>query len=165
MRWFATAGLRRAPAIGPALSALSPSLAAVALASAPKSATGGHLRPFAASQALALGNHFEAESAGDRRHLDKLHFHLVAEAIALAGSGTDHGVPRLVEDEELRAQRAHRHEAVGAGIVKFHEQAGARDAGDAPVEGRADAVGKPMRNEPVDRVAFGRHGPALRGRN
>ena len=34
-----------------------------------------------------------------------------------------------------------------------------------PVEGRADAVGKVMGDEPVDGLAFRRHGAALGGRD
>ena len=57
--------------------------------------------------------------------------------------------------------RARRHEAVGAGIVELDEQAGAGDAGNAALEGRADAVGEEMRDQPVDGLALGRHGAAL----
>ncbi len=45
--------------------------------------------------------------------------------------------------------------------LQFHEQAGAVHAGDAAVEGRADAVGEEMRDQPVVGLAFGQHGAPL----
>ena len=63
------------------------------------------------------------------------------------------------------AEGARRDEAVGAGLVELHEQAGARDAADAALEDRADAVGEEMRDQPVDRLALGLHGAPLGGRD
>ena len=45
----------------------------------------------------------------------------------------------------------------------FDEQAGAGDAGNAAVEGRADAVGEEMRDQPVGGLALGLHGAPLGG--
>ena len=67
----------------------------------------------------------------------------------------------LVVAEIFVADGARRHEAVGAGLVQFHEQAGAVHAGDAAVEGGADAVGEKMRDQPVVGFAFRQHGAAL----
>ena len=72
---------------------------------------------------------------------------------------------RLVVAEIFVADGARRDEAVGAGLVELDEQAGARDAGDAAFEGRADAVGEEMRDQPVDGLALGLHGAALGGRD
>ena len=69
--------------------------------------------------------------------------------------------PALVMAEIFVADGARRHEAVGAGLVQLHEQAGAGDAGDAAVEGGADAVGEKMRDQPVVGFALGQHGAAL----
>ncbi len=63
------------------------------------------------------------------------------------------------------ADGARRHEAVGAGFVQFHEQAGAVHAGDAAVESGADAVGQKMRDQPIVGFAFGQHGAPLGRRN
>ncbi len=70
---------------------------------------------------------------------------------------------RLVVAEIFVADGARRHEAVGAGVVELHEQAGAGDAGDAALEGGADAVGEEMRDQPVVGLALGHHGAALGG--
>ena len=48
---------------------------------------------------------------------------------------------------------------------QLHEQAGAVHAGDAAVEGGADAVGEEMRDQPVVGLALGQHGAALGGGN
>ncbi len=72
---------------------------------------------------------------------------------------------RLVVVEIFVADGARRHEAVGAGLVQLHEQAGAGDAGDAAVEGGADAVGEEMRDQPVVGLALGHHGAPLGGGN
>ena len=71
----------------------------------------------------------------------------------------------LVVVEVFVADGARRHEAVGAGLVQLHEQAGAGDAGDAAVEGGADAVGEEMGDQPVVGLALGQHGAALGGGN
>ena len=69
----------------------------------------------------------------------------------------------LLVAEIFGADGARRHEAVGAGLVQFDEQAGAGDAGDAAVEGGADAVGEEMRDQPVVGFALGQHGAPLGG--
>ena len=50
-------------------------------------------------------------------------------------------------------------------LVELDEQAGAGDAGDAALEGGADAVGEEMRDQPVVGLALGHHGAALGGGN
>ena len=67
----------------------------------------------------------------------------------------------LVVAEILVAYGARRHETVGAGLVQLHEQAGAMHAGDAAVEGGADAVGQKVRDQPVVGFPFGQHGAPL----
>ena len=71
----------------------------------------------------------------------------------------------LVVAEIFIANGARRYEAVGAGLAQLHEQAGAGDAGDAAIEGRADAVGEEMRDQAVGGLALGQHGAALGGRD
>ena len=83
----------------------------------------------------------------------------------LAGALADHRLVGLVVAEEIGAQRAGGNEAVGAGVVELHEQAGAGDAGDVAAESGADAVGHEMRHQPVDGLALGGHGAAFGGRD
>ena len=59
------------------------------------------------------------------------------------------------------ADRGRRHEAVGSGIEQAHEQAGARDPGNARVELCPHAVGEVGGDQPVGGLALGGHGPAL----
>jgi hypothetical protein len=103
-----------------------------------------NLWPVLPRQYAAFRQQLEAEGAGERRCLDELDLDAVAKAMHFACARADHGMARLVVVEIVGAQRAHRHEPVGAGLVELDEQPGAGDAGDAPVEGRADAVGQPM---------------------
>src|SRR5437016_13714489 len=70
----------------------------------------------------------------------------------------DQGMLVLVVPEIFAADRARRNESVGAGLVKLNEQTGAGDAGNAAVEGGADAVGEVMRQQPVEGLAFRLHG-------
>ena len=113
----------------------------------------------------AFGQKLEAERAGDRRRLDELHRDAVAEPVRLARAVADHGVHGLLVAEIFVADGARRNEAVGAGVVELDEQAGAGDAGDAALEGGADAVGEKMRDQPVVGLALGLHGAALGGGN
>ena len=113
----------------------------------------------------ALGQKLEAQRAGNRRRFHQLDGDAVAEPVGLAGAVADHGVAGLVVAEIFVADGARRHEAVGAGLVQLHEQAGAGDAGDAALESGADAVGEEMRDQPVIGLALGHHGAALGGGN
>ncbi len=67
--------------------------------------------------------------------------------------------------EIIVTQRTNGDEAIGAGLGETHEQAEARDAGDARRKDRADAVGKERRQVAVGRVALRRHGAAFEVRD
>ena len=73
----------------------------------------------------------------------------------------DQGVASLVIVEIFRAEGSDRDQSVGAGVTELDEQAGARDAGYAALERRADAVGEMMGDQPVHGLALGLHGAAL----
>src|SRR5262249_29704629 len=111
----------------------------------------------------ALGEELKSQRAGDRRRLDELYRDRVAEPVGLAAALADHGVAVLAILEIFRADGAGRNEAVGAGLLELHEQAGAGDAGDAAFEGGADAIGEEMRDQPVGGLALGHHSAALGG--
>ena len=86
------------------------------------------------------------------------HRHRIAEPVRHRAA--DKGAAGFVEAEIFVADGARRDKAVGAGLVELDEQAGARDAGNMPVECRADAVGQKMRDQPVRRS---RARPSWRG--
>src|SRR5262249_24084876 len=88
----------------------------------------------------ALRNNLETKRARERNRLDEFHLHLVAEAIGLAGAIANQRVVLLLVTEELGANGARRHEAVGAGLVELHEQPGAGDAGHMAAERSADPI-------------------------
>src|SRR5262245_47875893 len=114
---------------------------------------------------LAFGQELEAKRAGDRGGFDQLDGDTVAQPMSFAAATADHGVPRLFVTEVVVADGAGWNEAVGAGAVELDEQAGARDAGNAAFEGRADPVGEMMRNQPVGGFALSLHGAPLGSRN
>ena len=97
----------------------------------------------------------------DRDRLHQPHAHIVAQPVGLARAVADQRVRCLVVAIVVVADGGGRHEAVGAGVAEAHEQAGARDAGDARRELRADAVGEEGGDQPVGGLALGRHGAAL----
>ena len=72
---------------------------------------------------------------------------------------------RLLEAEIVVAQGRGGHETVRARLAQPHEQAGARDAGDARLENGADLVGQVRCDNPVDGLAFRRHRAPLGGRD
>ena len=119
----------------------------------------------AASLARVARNDLEPERAGEGRGLDEAHLDRVAQPIGLAGARANERTRPLLVAEIVVAERRRGHEAVGAGLGQFDEQADAGDAGDARPEHGADPVGEMSRDKPVDRLAFGRHSAALGGRN
>lgn len=74
-----------------------------------------------------------------------------------AAARADQGVAALVIVEIFRAEGSDRDQAVGAGLGELDEQAGARDAGDAALEARTDAVGEVMGDQAVDGLALRFH--------
>src|SRR5688500_14781058 len=77
---------------------------------------------------------FETQRARHRRGFNKPHAHLIAKAVGLAAVVADERMIALVIAEIFVADGARRHKAVGTGVVKLDEEAGAGDAGDAAFE-------------------------------
>ena len=82
-----------------------------------------------------------------------------------AAAGADQRVARFIVVEVFGAERADRDQPVGAGIGEFYEQARAGDAGNATLEGGADAVGEEVRDQPILGLALGQHGAPFGGGN
>jgi hypothetical protein len=66
-----------------------------------------------------LADNLEAQSAGNRRHLDKLDRDGIAKTMRCRSA--DEGARGLFETEIFLADGSCRDEAIGAGLVKFHE--------------------------------------------
>src|ERR1700724_3275397 len=94
-----------------------------------------------------MAHELETQGAGDRRGLDQLHGHRIAEPMGVGMA--DERAGAFVKTKIFAADKARRDEAVGAGVVELDEQAGAGDAGNMTVEGGADAIGEEMRDQPV----------------
>ena len=75
----------------------------------------------------------------------------------------DESTARLVKAKVLFADSARRNKTVGAGFLELDEQSGARHPGNVAIEGRTDAVGQEMGDQPVSGFALGFHGPAFGG--
>src|SRR5262245_15771775 len=140
-RWFGWVRLR----VTRVSSWANSCLVAVSSTLSPPAAAAPTLRPGRAGRCPTLliapfRQEFESQRPGDRRRLDQAYRHLVAEPMGLAAVGADQRMPVLVIAEVLVADLAGRDEAVGAGLVELHEQAGAGRTRDVAREGRADAV-------------------------
>src|SRR6202451_3408369 len=111
-------------------------------------------------ESTRMAHELETQGAGDRRCFDQFHGHRIAEPMGFRVP--DEGAAAFVETKIFVADEARRDESVGAGVVELDEQAGAGDAGNMAVEGRADPIGEKMRDQPVSGLALGLHGAALR---
>lgn len=67
----------------------------------------------------------ETQRPGDRRGLDQLDRHWIAKPVGLRMA--DERAACLVKAEIFVADSARRNESVGAGLIEFDEQTGARD--------------------------------------
>src|SRR4051812_22222126 len=108
-----------------------------------------------------FGEDFESQRPGNRRRLDQLHGDGVAQPITFAGVVAGERVARLVVAEIVVADSACRYEPVRASLGELHEQTGARDAADTPLETCADAVAEEIRDQPVGSLALRLHGAPL----
>src|SRR5215468_561323 len=116
---------------------------------------------FAGTVIASLRQELEPQRARDRGGFDQAHTDAVAKTIGLAGVVADQRVLVFVVAEILAADRARRNETVRAGVIESDEQSGADGARDVSFERGADAVGKEMRDQPIDGFPLGRHGAAL----
>ena len=101
----------------------------------------------------------EVQRSGDRRRLDEFDGDGIAEPVRRGAA--DKGAACLVKAKIFLADAASRNETVGAGLVEFDKESGARDRGNVAVENRADAVGQEMGDQPIGGFTFGFHGPAF----
>src|SRR5262249_61049544 len=71
----------------------------------------------------------------------------------------------LVVTEIFLADQPGWNKPVGSSPVQLHKQARTGHPRDAALERRADAVSEKVRDQPVRRLALGRHGTALASRD
>src|SRR5690349_3512865 len=121
--------------------------------------------PAAGPCIAARGKKFESQRACDRRGFDQPHRDSIAEPVGLAAARADQGMAVLMMAEIVVADGARRDEPVGAGVIELDKKAGAGRPGDVTLERRADAIGEEMREQAVERLAFGLHGAALGSRD
>src|ERR1700730_18574226 len=95
----------------------------------------------------SLRDEIETQRAGHRNRLHQAHRHLVAEPVCLAARLADQRMGRLVVADILVADLSRGDEAVSPGLVELDEEAGTGDAADMALEGRADLLGKEMRDQ------------------
>ena len=119
----------------------------------------------AARNRLSFRQQLEAQRARDRLSFYQTDIDDIPQPVHGTAARADQRVAGLVIVEIFRSHRADRHEAVGAGVVEFDEQTRAGDAGDAALEGCADAVGEVMRDQPVGSLALRLHRAPLGQRN
>src|SRR5262245_5801862 len=109
----------------------------------------------------ALVEELETERTGRWDSLNQAHLDEIAKLEGSAGFLADQSMTLLVMIEILMADGGGRDEAVGAGLVQPHEEAGAGEPGDAGGKAGADAIGKISGDQPVGSFTFRRHGAPL----
>ncbi len=111
---------------------------------------------------LGLLDQFQDEPAGGRVGLAQARLDLLTEPVGAAPAPPHEAMACLDVVVVVIREQAHRHEAVGAGLVEGDEQAEAGDAVDRAWEHGADPLLQEGGGESVERVALGRDGAPLR---
>jgi hypothetical protein len=102
-----------------------------------------------------MAHKLETQGAGDRRSLDQFDGDRVAKPVSFGIS--DKGAGGFVKTEILVTDKAGRDKPIGASLIEFHEQSGARHTGNMPAKGCAYAVSQKVRDQAVRGLAFGLH--------